>query len=133
MRFTTGIITEGGSRGSQRNFLTNKVNYSEQGTKSLYNRLCHLWHKPRGQTQGHDKIGQAKSRVLRQQIMSGSQMHVNEAKEASCKRQFCSFVHCTLTLWRRNYYFFLNFSTSCIQNVNNTGTKQVSIMKQTAF
>ena len=36
-----------------------------------------------------------------------------------------------LTLWRRNYFF--NFSTSCIQNVNNTGTKQVSIMKQTAF
>jgi len=29
--------------------------------------------------------------------------------------------------------FFLNFSTSCIQNVNNTGTKQVSIMAQTAF
>ena len=36
-----------------------------------------------------------------------------------------------LNLWRRNYFF--NFSTSCIQNVNNTGTKQVSIMKQTAF
>ena len=36
-----------------------------------------------------------------------------------------------LTLWRRNY--FLNFSTPCTQNVNNTGTKQVSIMKQTAF
>ena len=37
-----------------------------------------------------------------------------------------------LTLWRRNYFFF-NFSTSCIKKVNNTGTKQVSIMKQTAF
>ena len=37
-----------------------------------------------------------------------------------------------LTLWRRNYFFF-NFSTSCIQNVNNTGTKQLSIMKQTAL
>ena len=37
-----------------------------------------------------------------------------------------------LTLWRLNYFFF-NFSTPCIQNVNNTGTKQVSIMKQTAF
>ena len=36
-----------------------------------------------------------------------------------------------LTFWRRNYFF--NFSTSCIQNVNNTGTKQVRIMKQTAF
>jgi len=36
-----------------------------------------------------------------------------------------------LTLWRRNYFF--NFSTLCIKNVNNTGTKQVSIMKQTAF
>jgi len=28
----------------------------------------------------------------------------------------------TLTLWRRN--FLLNFSTSCIENVNNTGTKK---------
>jgi len=36
-----------------------------------------------------------------------------------------------LTLWRRNYYF--NFSTPCIQNVNNTRTKKVSIMEQTAF
>ena len=37
-----------------------------------------------------------------------------------------------LTFWRRNYFFF-NFSTPCIQNVNNTGTKHVRIMKQTAF
>ena len=29
--------------------------------------------------------------------------------------------------------FFFNFSTPCIENVNNTGTKQVSIMKQTAI
>jgi hypothetical protein len=29
--------------------------------------------------------------------------------------------------------FFFNFSTLCIQNVKNTGTKQVRIMKQTAF
>jgi len=36
-----------------------------------------------------------------------------------------------LTFWRLNY--FLNFSTPCIQNVNNTGTKYVRIMKQTAF
>ena len=42
----------------------------------------------------------------------------------------CVFTY--LTLWRRNY-FFLNFSTPCIQNVNNSGTKQFSIMKQTAF
>ena len=33
----------------------------------------------------------------------------------------------TLTLWRRN--FLLNFSTTCIENVNNTGTKKGSIMK----
>jgi len=37
----------------------------------------------------------------------------------------------SLTYWRRKYFF--NLSTPCIQNVNNTGTKQVSIMKQTAF
>jgi len=36
-----------------------------------------------------------------------------------------------LTFWRWNYFF--NFSTPCIQNVNNTGTKEVSIMNQTAF
>ena len=42
------------------------------------------------------------------------------------------FYYDYLTLWRRNY--FSNFSTSCIWNVNNNiGTKQVSIMKQTAF
>jgi hypothetical protein len=29
--------------------------------------------------------------------------------------------------------FFLNFSTFCILTVNNTGTKYVGIMKQTAF
>ena len=42
------------------------------------------------------------------------------------------FVIHSLNFWRRNYFFF-NFSTPCIWNVNNTGTKQVSIMKQTAF
>jgi len=36
-----------------------------------------------------------------------------------------------LTFWCRNYFF--NFSTPCIQNVNNTGTKYVRIMKQPAF
>jgi len=36
-----------------------------------------------------------------------------------------------LTFWGQNY--FLNFSTLCIQNVNNIGTKYVRIMKQTAF
>ena len=29
--------------------------------------------------------------------------------------------------------FFFNFSTLCIYNVNNTGTKYVRIMKQIAF
>ena len=29
--------------------------------------------------------------------------------------------------------FFFYFSTPCIQNVNNTGTKYLRIMKQTAF
>ena len=40
-------------------------------------------------------------------------------------------VVAVLTFWRRNYFF--NFSTFCLQNVNNTGTKQLRIMKQTAF
>ena len=29
--------------------------------------------------------------------------------------------------------FFFKFQHTCIQNVNNTGNKEVSIMKQTAF
>ena len=37
----------------------------------------------------------------------------------------------SLTFWYRN--FFLNFSTPCIYNVNNTGTKYVRIMKQIEF
>jgi len=36
-----------------------------------------------------------------------------------------------LTFWRRNYFF--NFSTLCILSVNNTGTKYIRFMKQTAF
>ena len=36
-----------------------------------------------------------------------------------------------LTFWHRNYYF--NFNTLCIYNVNNSGTKYVRIMNQTAF
>ena len=36
-----------------------------------------------------------------------------------------------LTFWRRNYFF--NFSTPYIENINNTGTKYVTIMTQTAF
>jgi len=41
-----------------------------------------------------------------------------------------------LFLTRLNFgagIIFLNFSTLCIYNVNNTGTKYVRIMKQTAF
>ena len=36
-----------------------------------------------------------------------------------------------LTFWNRNYFF--NFSTPAYKIVNNTGTKQVRIMKQTEF
>jgi len=35
--------------------------------------------------------------------------------------------YCSLTFRHRN--FLLNFSTPCIKNVNNTGTKKGSIMK----
>jgi len=47
---------------------------------------------------------------------------------------FCKEIYMyrtDLTFWRRNYFF--NFSTSCILNSNNTRTKYVRIMKQTAF
>ena len=37
-----------------------------------------------------------------------------------------------LTFWRRNY-FFLILAHSVYKMVNNTGTKYVRIMKQTAF
>ena len=40
------------------------------------------------------------------------------------------YIPC-LTYWCRNYFF--NFSTPCIWNVNNIGTKYVRIMKQNAF
>ena len=49
-------------------------------------------------------------------------------------RKFAADVLCfheLLTFWRRNYFF--NFSTPCIKNVNNTGTKYIRIMKQTLF
>ena len=45
--------------------------------------------------------------------------------------QFSCREGSNLAFWWRNY--FLNFSTSCIYNVNKTGTKYVRIMKQTAF
>jgi len=48
-------------------------------------------------------------------------LHFFETQNAFLKKQ-------NLTFWRRNYFF--NFRTSCIQNVNNTGTKYVRIMKQ---
>ena len=38
-----------------------------------------------------------------------------------------------INLFGARIIFFCNFSTPCIYNVNNTGTKQVRIMKQTAF
>ena len=60
-----------------------------------------------------------------------SAIHLCFSSPACCSR--C--VPCTnmqfLTFWRRDFFF--NFSTPCILNVNNTGTKQISIMKQTAF
>ena len=37
-----------------------------------------------------------------------------------------------LTFWRRNYYFLI-LGHPVLKNVDNTGTKQVRIMKQTAF
>ena len=36
-----------------------------------------------------------------------------------------------LTLWRRNFFFFILAHT--VYNMNKTGTKYVRIMKQTAF
>ena len=36
-----------------------------------------------------------------------------------------------LTFWTRNYFF--SFSTPCVYNTNNTGTKYDRIMKQIAF
>ena len=45
-------------------------------------------------------------------------------------RRSVSWKKAHLTFSRR--IFFLNFSTPCIWNVNNTGTKYVRIMKQTA-
>ena len=49
----------------------------------------------------------------------------------SLPKDIIKHVRVCLTLWRRNYFF--SFSTCCILIVNNTGTKQVSTMKHTAF
>ena len=49
--------------------------------------------------------------------------------EKSERRILCKYW--LLTFWRWNYFF--NFSTLCVENVSNTGTKYVRIMKQTAF
>jgi len=38
-----------------------------------------------------------------------------------------------VNLFGAGIIFFLNFSTPCIENVNNTGTRYVRIMKQTAL
>ena len=48
-----------------------------------------------------------------------------------CLAVACILTSTALTFWRRNYFF--NFSTPCLQNVSNTGTKQVKIMKKTVF
>jgi hypothetical protein len=42
----------------------------------------------------------------------------------------CAIETLTLTFWRRNYFFILAHP---VYHVNNTGTKYVRIMKQTAF
>ena len=55
-------------------------------------------------------------------------LHIERTTASSFKWEYPLL---SLTLWRRNFFF--NFSTLCIQNVNNTETKQASIMKQTAF
>jgi len=58
-------------------------------------------------------------------------MHNNKLLHFQKYSSFHIFIGYALTFWSRNYFF--NFSTSCIQNVNNTGTKYVRIMKQTTF
>jgi len=70
---------------------------------------------------------------------------------AFCLRQICSWIWKEnkaiifkveqvfshfLTIEYKSYdarIIYFNFSTPCISNVNNTGTKYVRIMKQTAF
>jgi hypothetical protein len=61
--------------------------------------------------------------------------HISGVRREASKKLLTSVgtgirINLGLTLWRR---IFLNFSTPCMQNVNNTGTKKGSIMKQTAF
>ena len=54
----------------------------------------------------------------------------------SCKSNKFRTTYCSVCGFNPlapELFFFFNFSTPCIKNVNNTGIKQVSIMKQTAF
>ena len=54
---------------------------------------------------------------------------IKDDPECVCRMGSQTTEH--ITFWCRNYFF--NFSTTCIYNVNKTGTKYVRIMKQTAF
>ena len=50
----------------------------------------------------------------------------------SPQHDICISSHITINLLAPELFFF-NFSTPVYKNVNNTGTKYVRIMKQTAF
>ena len=73
MRYTTGIIADVGSIRSPEKFsLRTKLTTGEQGTKSLYNLVCHGWRVPRGEAQCGAKFGQANSLVPWHQFTIGS-------------------------------------------------------------
>ena len=61
-------------------------------------------------------------------------------KQQICTKHICTKLAGKIFLRFTLFYLlfgagiiFLNFSTPCIWNMNNTGTKYVRIMKQTAF
>jgi len=80
-----------------------------------------------------------RSSGLAERINKGLEENATEGRKGEVSNTAIATTHvtlyiaivCPLTFWRRNY--FLNFSTPCISNVNNTGTKYVRIMKQIAF
>ena len=57
--------------------------------------------------------------------------HIDKIQEKVVKAYFYAENYLSLTFWRRNYFFLI--LAHLYINVNNTGTKYVRIVKQTAL
>ena len=106
-------------------FSTTNLTWTDLGSNSGF----------RGERPVTDRLSQGKVSGDRCVWLSPlTAMTLNDTRStATTVFPFWAFMACTGVQPLAPELFFLNFSTPCIQNVNNTGTKQASIMKQTAF